>query len=75
MSNSARKTPTPRTWSATTNSTYMLTARLPLSLMEQLRRHVNYTGWTITETVVAALKEYLKKHTPMDIVEEGGREE
>lgn len=69
MKNSARKTPTPRTWSATTNDTYMLTARLPLSLMAKLRNHVEYTGWTITDTVEAALKEYLNKHSTMELQE------
>ena len=71
MKNNARKTPTPRTWSATTNDTYMLTARLPLGLMAALRDHVEYTGWTITDTVEAALKEYLKAHTPIEL-QEGG---
>lgn len=74
MKNKARKTPTPRTWSATTNDTYMLTARLPLSLMRKLREHVEYTGWTITDTVEAALKEYLKEHSPMELQEGGSAE-
>lgn len=75
MANSARKTPTPRTWTATTNSTYMLTARLPLDLMAKLRTYTEYTGWTITEVVVAALKAFLKEHSPMDAIEEGGCDE
>ena len=75
MKNSARKTPTPRTWSATTNDTYMLTARIPLGLMAKLREHVEYTGWTITDTVEAALQEYLKGHSPIELQQEGGSEE
>lgn len=74
MKNSARKTPTPRTWSATTNDTYMLTARLPLGLMAKLRTHVEYTGHTITDTVEAALTEYLKEHSPMEQLQEGEAE-
>lgn len=74
MKKSARNTPTPRTWSATTNNTYMLTARLPLSLMRKLKEHVEYTGHTITDTVEAALKEYLESHSPMELQEGGGEE-
>jgi len=75
MKNNARKTPTQRTWTAATSNTYMLTSRIPLALMAKLKEHVEYTGWTITDTVEAALIEYLKRHSPMEVQQEGGSEE
>ena len=75
MKPQARKTPTPRAWSATSNGTYMLTARIPLDLMARLRAYVEYTGKTNTDTVEAALKEYLKNHSPLEQLEEGGAAE
>ena len=60
MAKTARKlSPTPRTWSRTTNDTYMIGARIPLRLRDQLRAHVEATGQTITEVVIAALNDYL----------------
>ena len=61
MKSQARKTPTPRAWSATSNGTYMLTARIPLDLMDRLRRYVDATMYTVTDVVIKALEEYLEK--------------
>lgn len=56
-----RKTPTPRTWSRTTNDTYMLGARIPLPLCARLRAYVEATGKTITEVTIQALTDYLNE--------------
>ena len=61
MKQRARKDVTERTWSITTNDTYMLHARVPLDLMDRLRVYVNSTMMNITDTVIAALEEYLSK--------------
>lgn len=56
-----RKTPTPRTWSRTTNDTYMVSGRIPLPLRDRLRAYVEATGKTITEVLIAALERYLQE--------------
>lgn len=56
-----RKTPTPRTWSRTTNDTYMIGARIPLPLRDRLRAYVESNGKTITEVLIAALERYLQE--------------
>lgn len=53
--------PTPRTWSRTTNDTYMIGARIPLRLRDRLRAYVEESGQTITEVVIAALSDFLKQ--------------
>lgn len=62
MAKTARKiSPTPRTWSRTTNDTYMIGARIPLPLRDRLRAHVEATGKTITEVTIQALTDYLNE--------------
>ena len=42
--------------------TYMLTVRIPVSLMEQLRAFVDYSGASITDVTCRALRDYLIPH-------------
>lgn len=69
MKQMARDQSKARRWSRTTPDTYMLSARIPYDVVEKLRAYVEYTGATVTDVVVRALKAYLKTHSPM---EEGG---
>lgn len=72
MSNLSRDQSKNRKWSRTTPYTYMLSARIPLELADALRRFVDYTGASVTDVVCRALREYLKQHSPMEQLQEGG---
>ena len=61
MKQRARKETTPRVWTAETPYTYMLTSRIPLELRDRLRRYVDVTMMTITDTVTEALDKYLSE--------------
>ena len=74
MRSQARDQSARRKWSRTTPDTYMLSARVPLDLRDKLREYVDYTGYSITDVVVASLRDYLKSRSPMDCLEEGGKE-
>ena len=50
----------------------MLSARIPIELADALRRFVDYTGASVTDVVCRALREYLKQHSPMEQLQEGG---
>lgn len=75
MSNLSRDQSKNRKWSRTTPYTYMLSARIPLDLADALRSFVDYTGVSVTDVVCKALREYLKQHSPMEHLQEGGSEE
>ena len=64
-----------RKWTRTTPYTCMLSARVPIELSDQLRGFVDYTGATTTDVICRALREYLKQHSPMEQLQEGGSEE
>ena len=64
-----------RKWTRQTKYTVMLNARVPVDLAERLRRYVEYTGATITDTVIHALEDYLRTHSPLDLQAEKGDEE
>lgn len=64
-----------RKWTRTTPYTYMLTVRIPISLMEQLRTFVDYSGASITDVTCRALRDYLKQHSPMEQLQGGGKAE
>ena len=61
MSSLSRDQSKNRKWNRTTPYTYMLSARIPLSLMEQLRSFVDRTGASTTDVVVRALRRYLEE--------------
>lgn len=61
MASRARKTPTPRMWTEETAFTKRIAARIPLDLMDRLRRYVDVTMYTVTDVVIKALEEYLDK--------------
>lgn len=75
MKSNARDQSKNRKWSRTTPYTYMLSARIPSELTDQLRAYVEYTGASTTDVVCRALREYLKQHTPMEQLQEGGCED
>lgn len=52
-----RKTETPRKWKVQTDNTYMLHARIPKELMEDLREMVEARGETITEFVIRLIRQ------------------
>lgn len=60
MATRRRKTPTPRKWTAQTDSTYMITARIPLDLRDAMRERVERTGETNTEFLIRAIENELK---------------
>lgn len=72
MKQMARDQSKARKWTRTTPDTYMLSARIPYSVVEKLRAYVEYSGLSVTDVVVRSLREYLKTHSPMDAIEEGG---
>ena len=61
MASRARKNPTPRRWTEETAFTKRIAARIPLDLNERLKAYVEPTMLTVTDVVIAALDEYLKK--------------
>ena len=61
MASRARKTPTPRRWTEETAFTKRIAARIPLDLNERLKAYVEPSMLTVTDVVIAALDEYLKK--------------
>lgn len=50
-----RKNTTERRWRVDTKHTYLVHARIPLDLMDDLRDYVDTTGSTITDTVTNGL--------------------
>lgn len=72
MKNMARDQSKNRKWTRTTPDTYMLSARIPYDVVEKLRAFVEYSGASVTDVVVRSLRAYLKEHSPMDVIEEGG---
>lgn len=72
MKSNARDQSKNRKWSRTTPYTYMLSARIPFPLADHLREYVEYTGASTTDVVCRALREYLKQHSPMEQLQEGG---
>ena len=58
-----------RKWSRQTPYTTMINARVPNWLADKLRAYVEYTGDTITDFVVVALDEALKKYSPLERAE------
>ena len=76
MKTRARDQSARRRWSRTTTDTYMMSTRVPLDQMAELRRYVEYTGRSITDVVLSALSEYLSNHSPMEdtMEQEGGRD-
>lgn len=69
MRSMARDQTAKRKWSRQTPYTTMINARVPNWLANKLRAYVEYTGDTITDFVVVALDEALKKYSPMDRAE------
>lgn len=61
MASRARHTPTPRRWTEETAFTKRIAARIPLDLNERLKSYVEPSMLTVTDVVIAALDEYLKK--------------
>lgn len=59
MKDKARKETTKREWTRQTCGSYMCSARLPDELATRLRRYVDSTMYTITDTMVEALERYL----------------
>lgn len=74
MRSNARDQSARRRWTRTTADTYMLSARIPNDICDKLRSYVEYTGYSITDVVVAALGAYLKDNSPMEAGKEGGTE-
>lgn len=76
MKTRARDQSARRRWSRTTCDSYMMSVRVPLDQMDELRRYVEYTGHSITDVVLSALTEYLANHSPMEdaMEQEGGRD-
>ena len=66
MRSMARDMTEKRKWTRQTPYTTMINARVPNWLAEKLRAYVEYTGDTITDFVVVALDEALKKYSPME---------
>ena len=77
MKSNARDQSARRRWSRTTTDTYMMSVRVPLDQMGELRRYVEYTGRSTTDVVLAALTEYLANHSPMEdtMEQEGGNDQ
>lgn len=48
-------------WTEETAFTKRIAARIPLDLMDRLRRYVDVTMYTVTDVVIKALEEYLDK--------------
>ena len=69
MRSMARDMTERRKWSRQTPYTTMINARVPNWLADKLRAYVEYTGDTITDFVVVALDEALKKYSPMERAE------
>lgn len=61
MASRARKNTTPRAWTEETAFTKRIAARIPLDLNARLKAYVEGSMLTITDVVIAALHEYLKK--------------
>lgn len=61
MKQRARKETTKREWTRQTTGSYMCSARLPDELAVRLRRYVDATAYTITDTMIEALENYLKE--------------
>lgn len=61
MKQRARKETTKREWTRQTAGSYMCSARLPDELAARLRSYVDATMMTITDTMIAALENYLKE--------------
>lgn len=61
MKQRARKETPERVWTIRTEGTYMIHARAPHELRDRLKSYVDATMYTITDTVIAALEEYLEK--------------
>lgn len=73
MRSMARDMSGKRTWQRRNNYTTMVSVRLPNWLADRLRAYVDYTGTSITDVVVVAVDEVLKKYSPMERL--GGKEE
>lgn len=61
MASRARKNPTPRTWPTETPYTARVCVRMPIEVRNALRRYAEENAKTTTESVVAAVKDYLSK--------------
>ena len=71
MRSQARAQSKRRKWTRSPPDTYMLSARIPLDLTGKRRQYVEYTGYSITDVLVAALRQFLKEHSPMEQVQKG----
>lgn len=77
MRSMARDQSSKRKWSRQTPYTCMMSARVPTWLADKVRDYVNYTENSVSDVIVVALDEFLKNHSPMDVVgrgEEDGEE-
>lgn len=66
MRTMARDQSTKRKWSRQTPYTCMMSARVPTWLADKVRAYVDYTDNSVSDVIVVALDEFLKKHSPME---------
>ena len=72
MRSMARDQSNKRKWSRQTPYTCMMSARVPTWLADKVRDYVNYTDSSVSDVIVVALDEFVKKHSPL---EAGGKED
>lgn len=65
-----------RHWSRTTADSRMVSVRVPRDLMSALSGYMEYTGRSMTDVMLTALRDYLDNHSPMEdtMEQEGGND-
>lgn len=71
MRSQARDQSHKRKWSRQTPYTCMMSARVPTWLADKVREYVDYTGNSVSDVIVIALDQYMRRMSPM----EAGRKE
>lgn len=71
MRSMARDQSKKRTWSRQTPYTTMMSARVPSWLADKVREYVDYTGNSVSDVIVVALDQFIRRNSPM----EAGRKE
>lgn len=66
MRSMARDQSKKRTWSRQTPYTCMMSARVPTWLADKVRDYVDYTGNSVSDVIVVALDQYMRRMTPLD---------
>ena len=66
MRSMARDQSSKRKWSRQTPYTCMMSARVPTWLADKVRRFVDKTGGSVSDVIVVALDEWIKRNSPYE---------